>query len=189
MTLKDRRRALMAVKKGGGGLPSEYQQCEYIESSTSGSSGSYLNITGINLPSGTEIEIKSHQTESANSSIHCVFGSKLSTSFEVYYYKGAVAFFGNVTEKEVTMGVDYDTIVCTLTTTKTSAYVFCYGTNDYYFKGRVFSVKAEKDGMILLNLVPCYRIADTEVGMYDTVSNTFFANAGTGTFTKGADVA
>lgn len=44
------------------------------------------------------------------------------------------------------------------------------------------------DGAIIADYVPCYRKADDVIGMYDLVSNTFFTNAGTGTFTKGADV-
>lgn len=36
--------------------------------------------------------------------------------------------------------------------------------------------------------IPCYRKADNVIGMYDTVSQTFLINAGTGTFTKGSDV-
>lgn len=36
--------------------------------------------------------------------------------------------------------------------------------------------------------IPCYRIADGVIGMYDLVTDTFFTNAGTGTFTKGVDV-
>lgn len=38
------------------------------------------------------------------------------------------------------------------------------------------------------DLVPCYRIADTEIGFYDLVNNQFYTNAGTGTFTKGGNV-
>lgn len=45
------------------------------------------------------------------------------------------------------------------------------------------------DGENLLhNFIPCYRKSDGEIGMYDTVSKTFYTNAGTGTFLKGEDV-
>lgn len=43
-------------------------------------------------------------------------------------------------------------------------------------------------GEDVFNPVPCYRKADGVIGMYDIVSKTFFTNAGTGSFTKGADV-
>lgn len=38
-----------------------------------------------------------------------------------------------------------------------------------------------------LNLIPCRRNSDSVLGMYDTVTDTFLTNAGTGTFTAGAD--
>lgn len=41
---------------------------------------------------------------------------------------------------------------------------------------------------IVRYLIPCYRKNDNEIGMYDTVSKSFFTNQGTGTFLKGVDV-
>lgn len=38
------------------------------------------------------------------------------------------------------------------------------------------------------DFVPCYRKADGAIGMYELISNTFFTNSGSGSFTKGADV-
>ena len=46
-----------------------------------------------------------------------------------------------------------------------------------------------KTGNLICDLVPCYRKADGVIGMYDIVRKTFFTNVGSGTFTKGADVA
>lgn len=43
-------------------------------------------------------------------------------------------------------------------------------------------------GKDVFNPVPCYRKSDGVIGMYDTVSKTFYTNEGTGAFTKGADV-
>lgn len=39
-----------------------------------------------------------------------------------------------------------------------------------------------------LNLKPCYHTATGIIGMFDTVNNKFYTNAGTGEFIKGADV-
>lgn len=44
------------------------------------------------------------------------------------------------------------------------------------------------DGTIQLNLIPCYRKSDGVAGMYDTISETFLTNLGTGTFVVGNDV-
>lgn len=56
------------------------------------------------------------------------------------------------------------------------------------FSGRLYYFYFNQDGTDVFNMVPCYRKADGEIGMYDLVSKTFFTNAGTGTFTKGAEV-
>ena len=50
-----------------------------------------------------------------------------------------------------------------------------------YFK--IFNNKT-----IIKFLIPCYRKLDGEIGMYDTVSQTFYTNQGTGEFLKGDDV-
>ena len=63
------------------------------------------------------------------------------------------------------------------------------------FKGysRVLSGKIKyfiqkRNGEEIVNLVPCYRKSDQVIGMYDTVTQTFYTNQGSGTFTKGQDV-
>ena len=45
-----------------------------------------------------------------------------------------------------------------------------------------------ESGVLVHYLVPVRRNSDNVVGMYDTVTDTFFINAGTGTFTVGPDV-
>ena len=56
------------------------------------------------------------------------------------------------------------------------------GTRIYYHREYL------ADGTPQLDLVPCYRKSDGEIGMYDLINGTFFANLGTGTFDKGNDV-
>jgi hypothetical protein len=46
----------------------------------------------------------------------------------------------------------------------------------------------DKSNALKCDLVPCYRKADGVIGMYDLVSGAFFTNAGSGSFTKGANV-
>ncbi len=52
----------------------------------------------------------------------------------------------------------------------------------------LYSFKLFESGEKSLDLVPCYRKSDDEIGLYDIVRRVFLTNAGTGTFTKGADV-
>lgn len=54
--------------------------------------------------------------------------------------------------------------------------------------GKIKYFIQERNGEQILNLIPCYRKSDDVIGMYDTVTQTFYINAGTGTFLKGADV-
>ena len=57
------------------------------------------------------------------------------------------------------------------------------------FYGDVYGFKLWQDGTNLsMNLIPAKRNSDNVVGMYDIVSGRFFTNAGTGTFTAGADI-
>lgn len=52
----------------------------------------------------------------------------------------------------------------------------------------VYSFYIKNNGVLIQNLIPCRRNSDSVLGMYDTVTNTFLTNAGTGTFTAGNDV-
>ena len=50
--------------------------------------------------------------------------------------------------------------------------------------GKLYNFKWYENNELVMNLVPC-KNSNNEIGLYDLVSNTFFANAGTGTFTAG----
>ena len=52
----------------------------------------------------------------------------------------------------------------------------------------LYYAKASDNGVPKFEMIPCYRKADGVIGMYDLVSKTLFTNAGSGSFTKGADV-
>lgn len=54
--------------------------------------------------------------------------------------------------------------------------------------GRVYDVEVKNGNTTLSHFVPCYRISDNEIGMYETVSGVFYtSNTGT-SFTKGGNV-
>lgn len=65
--------------------------------------------------------------------------------------------------------------------------VFGYG-SAALATARIYSLKAYNSSGLFLNLLPCYRVSDGEIGMYDLVSAQFFTNNGTGVFEKGANV-
>lgn len=53
---------------------------------------------------------------------------------------------------------------------------------------KLYSVKLYKNDNLVFNGMPAKRNSDNVIGMYDTVSQTFFMNAGTGTFTAGSEL-
>lgn len=62
------------------------------------------------------------------------------------------------------------------------------GSNADFFVGRAKRFIVIRDNAYVLNLISCYRKADSKPGMYDLVTGTFYTNAGTGEFIVGPDV-
>lgn len=50
---------------------------------------------------------------------------------------------------------------------------------------KLYSAKFFTDGELISDLVPCFRIADGVIGLYDVVQNEFFENDGSGEFIAG----
>ena len=78
-------------------------------------------------------------------------------------------------------------------TIKNNRNIWLFANNDEdgsykYSKVRVKSFEYYKNSIITSQLVPCYRVSDGVIGMYDMVSATFLTNLGEGTFTKGKDI-
>ena len=65
-------------------------------------------------------------------------------------------------------------------------YIFAWNNNGsaqyIHTKLRLYSLVFKNGGSISANYVPCVRKSDSKPGMYDTVSKTFYTNAGTGEF-------
>lgn len=53
---------------------------------------------------------------------------------------------------------------------------------------RIYDVVFTEGNAVSHHLIPAKRLSDNELGMYDTVTNTFFTNAGTGTFVAGGNI-
>ena len=52
---------------------------------------------------------------------------------------------------------------------------------------RIYYARISKNGVVIADYVPCVRTSDSKAGLYDLVTGTFKANAGTGDFTAGPD--
>lgn len=62
------------------------------------------------------------------------------------------------------------------------------GAVDYHCKATIYYSKISENGVLIQDLIPCYRKADNKTGMYDLVTKQFFVNQGTGEFLVGPDV-
>lgn len=70
-------------------------------------------------------------------------------------------------------------------TTWTIGTAFGTGTTQYPFVGYIYRQQAYQNNVLVGDFIPAIRNSDNVVGMYDTVSGTFFTNAGTGVFVAG----
>ena len=71
--------------------------------------------------------------------------------------------------------------------------IFATRNTDYvgyfeYASAKLYSCKIWDNNVLQRDFVPCYRIADGEIWLYDLVNDVFYTNAWTGTFTKWNDV-
>ena len=49
----------------------------------------------------------------------------------------------------------------------------------------LYNFKMYDNDALVRNFIPCYRKSDNAAGLYDTVNNVFYTNAGTGKFIIG----
>lgn len=185
----DRRRALMVAKKAR--LPAEYQEVEWIGvKNTNSSNCAYLSLpaTLFRFNSSVTIKIKIGTTSTAE--LGYFGGSDGENSFELYYSAQALQSWGTIHIISAYSGDVYDTCTAKKTTRDTiTLLLMTYRKDRYLFTGRCYGASfADADGNTISNLVPCYRKADGAVGMFDLIGKAFYSNAGTGSFTKGADV-
>ena len=194
-------------------LPVGYQQVEYIEST-----GTQYIDTGINtntttsryetkinpsLVSGTIGIFGTRNGSTANQSSMNVF--IIDGAFRLDWLNGAMGgFVRNISSNteytiSITRGLaTINNVNYTFgdTTSIDGSYTFYIGSfnnvGSVYskgFSGKIYYSKLYNNNILVFDGVPCYRKSDNEIGMYDLVSNTFFTNAGTGTFTAGAETA
>ena len=70
-------------------------------------------------------------------------------------------------------------------------HLFCFGTagsaqGSTYFSGKLYGMSIYDSTGIRAHYVPCKRISDSVIGLYDTVNNVFKTNNGSGSFGAGS---
>ena len=214
--MSNRRRAIIGIaKSGGGGLPSEYQQVEYIEGTGQQyiDSGVYPDyLTGINssmtlignnyhdeifgcyssggdgyAPADNRYWVRTRNRAFLISSTQVFISLPNNTQINLQYNMG-----GN--QKISVSGVETSlpSPTSTLPISQTLS-IFAFHNNGYsgYAHMKVESFKIYHSADLIRDLVPCYRKSDSKPGLYDLVNGTFYTNANTSAstdFVVGHDV-
>lgn len=182
-------------------LPIEYQRVSYIEAT-----GTQQINTGIYFnPNVDACEVMCQATNASHDGM--ILANSASPYFWLYHYRsgGNIALYIENTYQEGKQtkpvdtavhvlqymsktifddGTNYGTYSQSFTTTAGPLYLCSWG-GGYFYQGRIYSCKIWKSGALVRYMVPCYRVSDNVVGMYDIISNTFFTNSGSGSFGKG----
>ena len=198
LTLDEMATAVSGISTGG--LPSEYEQVDYITTVM----GGYID-SGFQPDSNTRVVFMGVR---ATSSGDCnFFGARKALKndeFSAYKYTSdsAITSRYGTTEKLVPVNSNFTffdkdknvtrtTIASETDTVQTfstglNAYIGAWNNNGSLIQNataHIFYVKIWDNGTLVRYYLPCYRKSDNEIGMYDTVNGQFYTNAGSGNFT------
>lgn len=214
--LENKRDALLmnALQNGGGRLPSEYQKIEWI----GGTGTQYLLINSAPLkadyietkiacefitndeylisghawnPNNNRFGIGGKFTRSTVANFHYAYGGMVTINppymntiydndFHTWIYENGVF--------EIVDKSDIVNVSSRIYGDDNSRKIQIFKGYSAILSGKIKYFIQKRNGEEIANLMPCYRKSDNEIGMYDTVTQTFYTNAGTGTFDKGPDV-
>lgn len=200
MDVMQRRRQLMAMQSE---LPSAYRRVEYLESSGT----QYIN-SGVIGSIPLEAVATASFAETRNA---CLLGSRQAATATRFYilsvFNGKWHVGINTSEpsgSNVVANTKYG-MRFTIDENGFSLYVndsleftgsnyystefpmFVFAANNYgsaarIAKAKLYSMAILRNGTAERNFIPCVRKSDSKPGMYDTVTKTFYTNAGTGEF-------
>ena len=189
-------------------LPSEYQEVEWISTDANSTANAYIN-TGVQTSEDLRFTVD-FQANRVNG--RYIMGCYHNDDASFYLYYGAGVTFqtafgtkwANTSLKSdsdrhkliyefangyLNVTHNGDAILTKQADFSTPQTIYVVGVVDKEkTSSKTYSVTMSKNGTLIQNLIPCYRLSDQEPGMYDTVTNTFFTNSGTGTFLVGNDV-
>lgn len=199
----------MGAKRSGGRLPDGYQEVEWIE----GNKAPAI-ITPVWLTLDTEIETVGQHMEYQAKYLLMYGCSSPPIAITYNSNSNVYASFGNVTDSdggEKDWQDDFHKFVqnrlgwwlddalqnqynATSVDVNQNRHIAVFArmgsanTLERFSWWRIKYFIVRQSGDDVCHLIPCYRKSDGEIGMYDLASKTFLANAGTGSFMKGADV-
>ncbi len=189
-------------------VPAGYTQLEYLEST-----GTQYIDTEIAPTNTTGLMMKFNRYITNDSVIVGVLADRasgrldvnpwnntLTLNFANSYSSGICGAIHNNTDyiisinyknnrKRFVNGISVLDITNTLITHDNTMYMFAghsaTGPANWFFTGRIYYLQITEGMNLVRNFIPARRNSDGEIGMYDTVTNTFFTNAGTGEFIAG----
>lgn len=209
--LRDKLRFMMAEIGGGGRLPSDYQEVEYIGTTNHEQNYIYTGVVGDN-----DVGIKCVMEFNEYSTNRWTGGAMLNNSTRIgtpiAYATDRILFNWrsyNIMSGVLNLNTPYEIKVNYLNNRNISVDEEDYMTNIQNIgqscdiclftmnnnntpydvaNTKIYTYQLTKGTEIVRDMIPCYRKSDGEIGMYDLVSEEFFTNDGTGQFIKGADV-
>ena len=193
--------------EAGGNLPKEYQQVEYLQSTSNDFETNYIE-TGLYYTNDLTVNLDFY-VDSAFGNYGRLFGID-DTQYEVLGMSDAASMyfrcytpdgtdshgysFTNGTRNTLSYGNGALVVNDIQQWTYTPA---VYGSNSL----RLFSSHADRDGaykmyscqiyqggILVRDFVPCYRKSDQEPGLYDLVNGVFYTNQGSVPFLVGGNV-
>lgn len=195
-------------------LPSAYQEVEYIESTGTQyidtgmkfkqNNSVEIEIQGLENTSAKIFGSRSSATSNNFSILTGLVGGTLSlvTDFQNYQNNRLSVNITNALSDKYTIKInnskmcinETEQAISTYTNFTTPGNVYIFSASGTYPAGyvnvstKLYSCKMWTGTTLVRNFVPCYRKSDNVIGLYDTVNNTFYTNAGTGDFSKGNDI-
>ena len=180
-------------------LPSAYQEVEYI-----GSSGTQYINTGVGTLLRCVCDIKFADNNTRTLMGYLDFGSAgsyVDKQADKYYGLGGgvssniLATERHEIEIDKTSGAKIKLTIRSTSIERNVNYLpqanfaLLGGVQGYEGGSTLYSCKIyDVSDVLVRDFVPCYRKADSVIGLYDLVNDVFYTNAGTGVFTKGANV-
>ena len=179
-------------------LPSGYEELEYIESTGT----QYIN-TGVSgnatIKITAQADIIKGSSQALLSSTSGASGGSWFGEFTTQQKWGIGTGDGLTTlapTTKITAEIAFDGSGCSGTINNESVTRSATGTQGtwtimatdsiaYPFNGKVWNCQIKQNGILVRNFIPAIRKSDKAVGMFDTVSGTFFGNSGTGDFLAG----
>lgn len=205
----------MGAAKKEEGIPSEYQEVTYVAHNSATSGTQILTNIAVPNKYPTIVEGKFYMTDYGNYHGHGAGFAKASGSppfaidFErstkLYAWNGSdiagitASVQSKITVVKITInsdgfineaniaGTDYMQTATATPASWTGNYI-SIGVPDSNgsMQGRTYYLRVTQQCRVIADLKPCYRKADSVIGMYDLVTRQFFPASGT--WTKGADV-